>query len=412
MGWYSYFMGYLIIIIEGDFPEKVINMALTRGILLWDIKAIENNKIMLKVKIPGFRALRHIVKHNGCRMKIHKKVGMPFKLSWIKRRKGLIYGSVIFFISLYILSSFVWFIEITGMEKIKESEINDLALQYGIRRGANINSLDLDKLEIEMAENHPGIAWVGLDREGTKISIKIAEKSLIPKTEDHKKGHLIALEDGIIEEMLILQGTPLVQEGDTVKKGQMLVSGYIYPEIIVNDDGTQSFDGDPELVKAKGVVRAVVDYKQIGSCPLEKDTYIKTGETIEQIIVKFKNKNIVIKGPKEVNYKYYIQTTKSKNIMPWRNKDNSVEFISQVYYEQNKKKIQYGHEEAFKEAIKKAEKELGSKFKKDIEVVEKEVNLLPGDSNIVKVEVTWKCVHNIAKNLVAEEKPQNKTEQP
>ena len=44
MRWYSYIVGYLIVIIEGQFPERVINMALARGILLWDIIELGEKK--------------------------------------------------------------------------------------------------------------------------------------------------------------------------------------------------------------------------------------------------------------------------------------------------------------------------------------------------------------------------------
>lgn len=399
MQWYSYLMGYLIVIIEGSFPEKVINMALTRGISLWDIKSLDNKKIMLKIQISSFKALRHIVKSNSCKMKIHKRVGLPFKFSWVKRRKGLIYGLILFVVSLYILSSFVWFIEITGLDNIEYTEIKELVQKHGIKEGANIHALDLDDLEIKIAENHPGIAWVGLEQKGTKISIKIAEKSLIPKTEDDQKGHLIAMKKGTIEEMLVLQGTPLVEEGDSVNKGQMLVSGYVYPEIVVEDDGTQSFSGDPELVKAKGVVRASVEYNKRASFPFEKEVTIKTGNKIEQIVLKYKDNSLVIKGPKEMHYKHYTKKTRSTNIIPWRKNDNSIEILSHVYYEQIKENKKYGPEEAFNEAVKKAEEDLKKQLPEGIETIDREINLHAEKDNAIEVEVIWKCIHNIAKPL-------------
>lgn len=403
MGWYSYLLGYLVVIIEGEFPEKVINMALARGIFLWNIKSIEKNKILLKVRIPAFRPLRHIVKYNNCHMKIYKKRGLPFKISWLKRRKGLVIGSLIFFISMYILSSFVWFIEITGTEHVKSSEIEDLAKEYGIKKGVSIRNLNLDELEIEMAESHPKLAWVGIDREGTKITIKVAEKNPVPETSDHKKGHLIASRSGTIEEMLILLGTPLVEEGDKVSKGQVLVSGLVYPEIKVNEDGTQTLEGTPELVKARGVIRAKVPHVSRVSWPLEKEKYVKTGKEEKQIILKMKDKEIILKGPKSLSYKYYEKKSKSKNILPWRKTENSIEIVSNIYYETEKKKEYYGYEGAYKRAVNKASQNIQKTITRDMKVLEKKVNLCSQkDSEIVKVEVIWYCLENIAISKVTD----------
>ena len=50
--------------------------------------------------------------------------------------------------------------------------------------------------------------------------IEVAEKTFPSTDEENMPGNLIAREDGIIEELLVLKGSPQVQEGDRVKKGR------------------------------------------------------------------------------------------------------------------------------------------------------------------------------------------------
>ncbi|MFZ5946040.1 MAG: sporulation protein YqfD [Bacillota bacterium] len=397
MRWYSYLVGYLIIIIQGKFPEKVINMALVRGIFLWDVMQTHENKIMLKVRISGFRPLLRIAKKCGCHVAVCQKLGMPFKIKQMKKRKILALGSILFFLSLYTLSSFVWAIEIKGTDDLSDYEIKRLAALYGIKQGAVIKKLDLDKIETQLQEAHPKLAWVGISVQGTKVTIEISEKVLIPETDDKNFAHLVAEESGVIEEMLVLIGTPAVKEGDKIKQGDILISGLVYPEIFLNDDGTYSPGGNPQSVRAKGIVRAKVMYKAQQSCPLVERKTVKTGESVQQVIINIGGNFFVVKGPKLPPYQYYEKQTQVKQLNVWRNINLPVELITNVYSQEEKIEENFGHEGAYREAIKRAENDLRLKLPQDAKVLNKSVKVLPSpDPDHVNVEVTWECLDNIA----------------
>jgi similar to stage IV sporulation protein len=395
--WYSYLVGYLIVTIEGEFPEKVINMALIRGIFLWDIIQVADKKIMLKIRLHGFRPLARIARKCRCHISIYERKGIPFQFKKIKKRKTLALGSMLFFLSLYILCSFVWVIEVKGTEDLTVSEVKELAADFGLKPGAVIKKLDLDKLEVEMQDNHPKLAWVGISIQGTKVTIEIAEKVLIPETEEHKYAHLIAREPGIIEEMLVLKGTPQVKEGDQIERGQILISGWVYPEMHLNDDGTYTPMGNPELVRAKGIVRARVKHIIKKSCPIKESKIIQTGEKSEQVILKIGKKQIVLKGPQTTPFQYYQKETTLKPLLNWRNIQVPVELITNTFIEQKRLNNNYGHEGAYQEAIKRAENNLRAILPQDAKVLNQSVKLLSTESKeIVEVEVIWDCLENVA----------------
>lgn len=397
MRWYSYLTGYLLVLIEGEVPVKVINMALARGIFLWDIMELEKGKILLKVRVYAFRPLARIVRKCACRIKIMEKRGLPFQIVRLKKRKTLALGGIFFLLSLYILSSFVWFIDVQGNEDLTDGEIKKIAADLGLKPGVVINKLDFDKLEKEMQEAHPKLAWVGINIQGTKVTIEVSEKVLIPDIEENLKGHLVARESGIIEEMLVLKGTPQVKEKDKVIKGQILISGIVYPELILNEDGTYTPGGIPELVRAKGIVRARVLHSVRASCFLkERETYF-TGEKIEQVLLKCGERIFVLKGPKNVPFQYYDKKTAVKTFPAWRNLHVPVELITNIYLEQIKKVKEYTFESAYQEAVKRAENALAKTLPKDARVLNKIPQVNSGQGNeLVEVEVTWECLENIA----------------
>lgn len=402
MKWYSYLVGYLIIIIEGPFPEKVINMALARGIFLWDIRDLGDKRILLKIRLNSFKPLRYIVRQCQCKMRISQRLGLPFEISRMKKRKVLVLGSFLFLVSLYVLSSFVWFIDVKGNEDLSPEEILIIAQQHGLEQGVSLHNLDIDKLENDIKEAHPKIAWVGISITGTKVTIEVAEKVLIPETEDDQRADLVAKDDGKIEEMLVLLGAPQVKEGDMVKKGQVLISGVIYPEIHLQENGLAVPAGEPEFVRARGVVRGKVKHSIIASCPLEEKKINFTGRSARQVIIAYKENQIIIEGPKEVPFNDFKTETISRNLISWRDIIIPVELITKYYEEVERETVIYGYEGAYREAIDRGEKALAKGLTQDAKIINKEVKLDPtGNRNqeIVEVEVMWECIEDIGMHM-------------
>ena len=116
----------------------------------------------------------------------------------------------------------------------------------------------------------PQLSWVGIHEQGTKIIIEVAEKTLPPSNNENTPANLIARTEGEIVELLVLQGTPLVEEGARVRAGQILILGLIYPEVSIGETGEISPAGEPRAVRAKGLVRARVFREASVFCSLKE----------------------------------------------------------------------------------------------------------------------------------------------
>lgn len=298
---------------------------------------------------------------------------------------------------MYILTSFVWVIEVKGTEDLSNGEIKELASQWGLKPGAVTKKIDIDKIEEAMLDSHPKLAWVGINIQGIKATIEISEKVLIPESDESKFAHLIAKETGTIKEMLVLIGTPVTKEGDKVEKGQILIEGYVYPEIIVNEDGTYSPSGEPNPVRAKGIIRAEVKHTKRNSCAFIETKIIKTGAKAQQVLLKIGKKQVVLQGEREAPYQYYDQQTSISKFPSWRNIHVPVELITNMFWEEKRLVYNFGPEGAYQEAIRRAEEELKNVLAADAKILQKSVRILPADEKErIVVEVTWQCLENIA----------------
>jgi similar to stage IV sporulation protein len=386
--------------VQGEFIEKLLNMAGSRGIILWDIIPVGPERLELKVRIHGFKMLRHIARKQKCKMKIMSKRGLPFFVARFEKRKMLVVGAIGFSTALYVLSSFVWFIEIEGMERVKPEQILTVAEREGLYVGAVKREFNPDQVERAIGRL-PQVAWVGITVKGTRVTIEIAEKVLPDVVADETiPAHLVAANDGLVHEMLVLAGVPAVKVGDTVQKGQILISGYVFPTGPNLSGQMQgrvkgSANGLMEI-RAKGIVRARVWYEETAQVLLEEKGYKKTGSFSETVAVKVLNKEIIVRGPKKSLYPQYSITTEVKKMPQWRNLTIPVEVIYYTYYELKEYHRSFTREQALDLAVKEAKEKISLFLSGSARIVNHQVTELPAGDNEIKIRLTAEAVEDIA----------------
>ncbi|HNU81098.1 MAG TPA: sporulation protein YqfD, partial [Bacillota bacterium] len=120
---WNYLRGYAIIIVKGLKIERFINLAVVNNIYIWDIEKLDYTTVKAKIGLENFGRLRDIVRKTDSSVSILNKRGFPFILRNIRRRK-LFYSSLfLLFVFIYIMSSFVWMIEIVGTKNVDNENI-------------------------------------------------------------------------------------------------------------------------------------------------------------------------------------------------------------------------------------------------------------------------------------------------
>ncbi|HOB82301.1 MAG TPA: sporulation protein YqfD [Peptococcaceae bacterium] len=398
MKWISGLSGYVEVALQGSQPERIINMALSRGITIWDIRQEKPHQYRLKVSVGGYKAFRSLIRRSSCRVKLLQKKGIPFYLMKAKRRKVLVFGTFFFCLSLYFFSSFVWVVEVTGNKLVPAELILTKSQELGLKRGVPQKAVDCNELAESLLLEIPELSWVGIRGQGTKMIIEVAEKTFPPADDEKKPADLVARVDGVIEEILVMKGTPLVQEGDPVEKGQLLIAGYVYPQIIVAEDGQISPGGEPEAVRAKGVVRARVSRSKKMYCPIQETVLKDTGAEMQTICLNFGGKEIYLRGTKEAPYAHFRSIRQVKPLLEWkgRNLQGTVELITIVYKEQNCETHYWGIEGAFQEAARRAHEALRRELPQDYKIVNRSAEPIPWpDKGAVALKYVLETVENI-----------------
>jgi len=414
---FLFFQGYVIVTVKGRHLERFINLAVSRGYSLWNISRPSPEVMTAAVPVSIFPYLRHIAKASKCRIKIESKRGMPFILLKICRRKMFFTGAVVFLISLYVLSLFIWSVEVVRsgeLKLIKEKQILDEASKNGLRIGAFKPSLATDTIQKAILYKFPQLSWVGVEIRGTKATIEVMEKILPDKSHlDRRPGSIVAAKDGIIEEILVLSGEAKVAEGDTVRKGDILISGVIFPEDEENEpqrtnDGKITNDEEqkrePMRFRARGIVRALVWYEAEKTVPLIEERSRPTGRKKELLVLRFGGKEMILKGGKGVPYKNYRYMKRSWKIPRIGKTIIPAELAFETYWEIKKEKVYHSMAEARDIAVTRAEKEISGKLKPETKVISRKVNVKSLEEKRIHVVLIVEALEDITRFVPMKEK--------
>ncbi|HHU31712.1 MAG: sporulation protein YqfD [Zhaonellaceae bacterium] len=393
----DYLLGYCIIKVAGPRKERFINFIINEKIPLWDIVQKGEDELWVKVYVSDIGKLRHIARKSRCSFKIKAKRGFPFLALRAEKRKGLVVGIFLFMIVLFSLSSFIWFVDIHSSEPLvllSEETILREAARLGLKPGALKSRIHIDNIEQKLTVSLPQLTFVGIEIQGTLVKIEVAEKKVIPEEIKEKPAHLIAAKDGVIEEILVLAGESRVKVGDTVQRGQLLISGLAPQKVVDRKTGEFIEQGPPKVLEAKGIVRARVWYETVSEAPIIERGKRLTGAKREQWSILLGNKKIVLKGPRLSPYADYEEKRQTRTI-EWRNLNVPVEVIQTIFYELKPYQRNWGQEGAIKNAKDLALKILETKMPKEARILDQKVDVISQSGNVIKVRVWIETLEDI-----------------
>lgn len=255
----------------GFASERFMNMLSYRGVYLWDV-GMEGAGVQMKAARKDLPMLEMCAEKTGCRLEVLGYGGLPARMRRFRRRQALTAGVLLFSAGLYLLSSFVWVIRVEGNERVDTAEILAHCRDMGLSPGAWKKNVDLEQVTKTLLLDFPDLSWVSVGIKGTDASIKIAET--IEKAEMVDKEtpcSIVAAMDGVILKITAERGTPLVQAGDVVQKGDVLISS----TVLIGLEGEEQHE---EYVAAEGFVEARVWQSIAEELPLTYEEKVYNGE--------------------------------------------------------------------------------------------------------------------------------------
>lgn len=390
----NYLNGIVRVRVSGWMPEKFINLCMAHSIILWGITK-HNDNIIAFLRLSDFFRIRPLARASQTHIEVIGYHGLPFTIKRIKKRKMLVAGGIIFFILLQTLTSYIWFVDVTGQVNLAPDQIRQVARQYGLRPGVKKDSLNIKAIENAIMLNSPEVSWVGINLTGTRAVIEVAEKTLL-KPEDKSPANVIAAKDGIITEIIAISGTAVVKKGDTVKKGDILIKGLV--ETPLPPDGQASLAPPPvqaHLVRARGITKARVWYEGYGEAGTVEMFSERTGRKSREIVLRINGNQFTFKQP-GARFASFETEVVHKKLPQWRNSELAVESTINTLHELVIHTREITLEEARNLAASHAMQAAWNKVPENVQVLSRNVEMLKtAESGIIRVKAVVETIEDI-----------------
>ena len=334
-----------------------------------------NEYFVLDVSYDDYLYIRrrykcHIVKYYG-----KKNI-----VNMYENNKYVLLSLIISFMLLFLLCNTIFDIKINSDDKDIVNIINDSLSDNGIdvyKRKVSFDKLNSIKNKI-LEDNKDTLEWIEIREKGCIYYIDVTPRVKSNNNVDNSlPSDIVAEKDGVIKHIVVHRGSKVIDNGDYVKKGDILISG----NIIKNENVI-------DKVHSEGVI------------------YAETWKTVN-ISIPFKRIDYVYK--KTINH-YYLDIFGHKFTISGKyDSDNTINKKSIVLdkpylffklYKEEKKIYDYNEvilnkEEAYNEALNRSIDVINKKLSSDEYIISKKVLKKEVKRSKINLEVFFKVYEKI-----------------
>lgn len=259
--------GFCKIEATGNNLKRFLNLCQARDILIWDIDGFdeekESNKVHFFISSNRLEEMNVPAEKTNTAIDIVKEYGLRFFLKKNKKRVCFVAGILMFVFLLFFQSLFIWKINIDGETDYTKDEILKHVTNTYVKLGTRKSKINCDTLEKNLRNDFQDISWISCSITGTVLTIDINEAlNIDTNTKVDYPCNIIAAKDAVVDNIVTAKGTPVATKGDSVKAGDILISGAVY----LYDDNNEVLDTN--YVVSEGEIWGICTYDYYKSTEL------------------------------------------------------------------------------------------------------------------------------------------------
>lgn len=227
MGFWKSLAGTYTVEITSGSPMDTLDALSKQGISLMCVVYINELCVQGNVYVSQMNLLRDCITNRNEELRILHKNGVYWSAVRLLKRPVLMIGILIYAFLALFLPTRILFIQVDGNVTLPDKLIIDKAETCGVIFGASRREIRSEKIKNALLSAIPELQWAGVNTSGCVAVISVRERSVVDARDELQfVSSIVALHDGIVQEMTVTQGTALCHVGQAVKKGEVLVSGY------------------------------------------------------------------------------------------------------------------------------------------------------------------------------------------
>jgi similar to stage IV sporulation protein len=260
--------------VEGLSLERFLNLATEQGVAVRRVRRESYTVLKAEVTARGWRKLRRAVPDKYA-ITVERQGGLPTAMHRLTVRTALLIGLAAVSVGILAASMFVWDVRVTGLETRDAMALKVELAKLGVAPGMWKGGIDKDGIGTKLLIAHEEFAWIDVRVEGVVALVEVVPADLAPEIYDENTPrNIIASKDALIESVLPLAGKAQVKKGDTVRAGDVLISGIVWDP------------GAPRMTfAARGEVIGSVWYEGGAEASVWEEARIPTGRTYRQRVI-------------------------------------------------------------------------------------------------------------------------------
>ena len=232
---------YKVIRVEGNDPERLLNLCLMKGIRVSRVKYISDSEIIIKIRTGDFREFCEFA-GGRYRITVIGEDGYFYRLKLFCSRRALLAGLAVFAGILLYQSLFITEIEVNGYKSITEQSLRETMREVGFYEGCRKN-INISKVKLHLYEEHDNITWVGIKYKGSLAQVTIAETEKLYQTkqiDEQVPCNIVADKSGYINSIDPEEGIRAAEDGQYVKEGEIIISGIVPIAKTTYEEGSEN----------------------------------------------------------------------------------------------------------------------------------------------------------------------------
>lgn len=269
--------GYVKIKVEGLKLVQFLNDAAARGIVLRCAERQSYSRVTAETSWQDYRKLLELSAGRPLRVVAVRMGGVPYIAGLAIKRLAFTLGLALCVAALAVVNGFVLDVRVTGCSTPElERRVYAVVEAGGLRPGAAKASVDLHRCETDLMLELSEISFAAIRVNGVVATVNVVEGVPAPEILDKDTPcNIVASRDAVVRKVIVYEGTPQVQAGESVRRGQLLVGG------------TDTAGDTVRALHARADVMASVWYGGEGSAPLFTAAARRTGKMWERRTLEF-----------------------------------------------------------------------------------------------------------------------------
>ena len=209
-------------------PERVLERSAAQGVLLMKVRRKDACTTAARVWERDLPVLRETARDCGGSVRVQRLRGGSRIRQSLRTRWWLLASLLISAALLAVSSLFVWEIRVCGCETLSEGQVLRALADCGVERGCFWPGISADLVRSRMLTELPELGWMTVNLSGSRATVLVSERKEKPEIyEEERAADIVAAKTGQIRSVTVLNGRALVQPGDAVLAGELLVSGTV-----------------------------------------------------------------------------------------------------------------------------------------------------------------------------------------